>query len=65
MMDYLKEQAVNPKWDEMPPVHKPNPHDWRKYVSDPVRALWSTFTGDQQLALVQNFQEIADREEWE
>lgn len=60
MMDYLKEQAVNPEWDKTKKVH-----DWRNYVSDPVRSLWSTFTGDQQLAIVQNCQEIADREEWE
>lgn len=41
------------------------PHDWTKYVSDEVRAIWADFSVSQRMALGRCFDEIASREEWE
>jgi hypothetical protein len=60
MNDYLKEQALNPKWDKAGRVH-----DWRNYVSENVRALWHTFTEEQKYALVEQADNQASYEDWD
>lgn len=49
-----------PMWDEAGLVH-----DWRNYVSEPLRQCWSTFTKDQQHRIALGAQQIADREHWD
>lgn len=58
--DYLKAQAADPQWARTTKVH-----DWRNHVPEDVRALWSTFTPSQQLALVGWANGLADREHWD
>ena len=50
----------NPLWDMAAKCH-----NWRNYVSDDLTEIWSTFTGRQQIILSSNFQEIADKEDWD
>jgi hypothetical protein len=38
--------ASNPEWDKAGRVH-----DWRNYISEKVKSIWSTFTLEQQLAM--------------
>lgn len=40
-------------------------HDWRNYVGDNTRRLWSTFTDEQRLAIALDADEMAGGEEWE
>ncbi len=40
-------------------------HDWRAYVNEPLRAIWSTFAPAQKLAIAVNAQMIADQEDWD
>lgn len=58
--DYLKQQALRPKWDETGRVH-----DWRNYISGNVQAIWHTFTDEQKFALVEQADEQAGREHWD
>jgi hypothetical protein len=55
-----KGDAQDPKWAETTRVH-----DWRNYISEEVRAMWSTFTPEQQEALACQADSIADAEEWD
>ncbi|HDX8785368.1 recombinase RecA [Klebsiella michiganensis] len=41
------------------------PHDWKKYVSEEVMAIWGNFSESQRMALGRCFDEIASREEWD
>lgn len=52
------EDYIEPKWEEYEKVH-----GWRNYVSDRIKRLWPTFTLQQQAALAENFQELANEEE--
>lgn len=58
--DYLKEQALDPKWDEAGRVH-----DWRNHVGENVKAIWHTFTDEQKLALAEDADERASNEHWD
>ena len=60
MTDYLKEQALNPKWHESWRVH-----DWRNYVGGKVKEIWETFTEEQKLAIAEYADEQASNENWE
>jgi hypothetical protein len=60
MVDYLKEQALNPEWDRAGRVH-----DWRNYISERVKELWDTFSDEQKLALVEQADEHASNEHWD
>lgn len=40
-------------------------HNWRNYVGEEVKRQWPYFDVKQKRALAENFQEIADREEWD
>lgn len=53
--DYL-----NPKWDEAGKVH-----DWRNYINETLRFMWSTFTDQQKKMIALNADELADREDWD
>lgn len=57
-----REHYIMPDW---PAKDSRESHDWRKYVSNDVRKIWSDFTTDQRVALGECFDEIASREEWE
>jgi hypothetical protein len=50
----------NPEWGTVSRVH-----NWRNYISDEVKELWSTFTDQQKQALARMAQVIADREDWD
>ncbi|HDX8688641.1 TPA: hypothetical protein RQO41_002862 [Klebsiella michiganensis] len=41
------------------------PHDWKKYVSEEVMAIWGDFSVSQRMALGRCFDDIASREEWD
>lgn len=40
-------------------------HDWRSYVGERVAALWSTLPPELRLAIADDAQAIADREDWD
>ena len=48
-----------PAWDRHERIHC-----WRNYISAEVRAMWHTFTPEQQQALARQAQAQADEEEW-
>ena len=50
----------HPQWNKGGRVH-----NWHRYVSDNVKILWNSLTEMQKLALANNFQDIADNEEWD
>lgn len=54
------EEYLNPKWENAGRVH-----DWRNYISNELRTVWGTFTDAQKIALGENAEEIAGREEWD
>ncbi|MBZ7580084.1 recombinase RecA [Klebsiella michiganensis] len=41
------------------------PHDWKKYVSEEVMAIWEDFSVNQRMALGRCFDDIASLEEWD
>lgn len=53
------------------PVDKPEwekagrTHDWRNHVGRRTRDIWDSLTPEQRLAIAQDAQDAADREEWE
>jgi hypothetical protein len=49
-----------PDWESCGKVH-----DWRNYITERVRRLWSTFTDEQKYALAEMAEERASAEEWE
>ncbi len=49
----------NPEWNE-----KYRVHNWRNYVTDEVKNEWGNFTKKQKKILSDNFQGIADTEDW-
>lgn len=49
-----------PNWNEAGRVH-----DWRNYISDELRAVWHTFTPEQQVLIGENADDIAGNEEWD
>ena len=57
---YVPTDARQPQWEAA--AHR---HDWKNYINESVRGLWSTFSPTQQDALAQNADEQASREEWE
>lgn len=50
----------SPDWQSLSVVH-----EWKRYVSDRVRELWHSFTDEQKIALAQQADEIASKEEWD
>lgn len=58
--DYEKLAAANPEWEKAGRVH-----DWRNHVPDEIRAIWSTFTAEQQYELYRWADEIASNEHWD
>ena len=50
---------AEPKWDTTQKVH-----DWKTYISERVRAMWGTFTGEQRAALAAQAEAQANREDW-
>ena len=49
-----------PNWDAAGRVH-----DWRNHVPDAVRAIWSTFSQAQRVALYCWAQDLAADEDWD
>lgn len=52
--------ALEPDWDEYNKVH-----EWKNYVSDDLKKIWSNLPEYVRKIIAQNFQEIADKEEWD
>lgn len=50
---------LNPNWEENLVVH-----EWKNYPSSLVKDIWDSFTNIQKAILAANFQEMADREEY-
>lgn len=40
-------------------------HEWKRYMSDPLREIWDTLTRVQKAVISSRLQEIADNEEWD
>lgn len=40
-------------------------HDWKRHVSQEVRAMWGDFTDRQRAALARQAEDAAEREEWD
>lgn len=59
-MDSAPNDYANPDWGSAGRTH-----DWKNYVSEEVRAMWSTFTDQQKAALARQSADFASREEWE
>lgn len=53
-------EADAPDWESGGRVH-----NWKNYVSEELRAMWSTFTVEQRGAIYRSAEESAGREEWE
>ena len=51
---------MDPQWDKAGKVH-----DWKNYVTDQLRKIWSGLSDDQKRVVASNFDEIAEREEWD
>lgn len=49
-----------PQWKVMHMVN-----NWRNYVEDNVKEEWTYFTTQQRIMLSHNFQQIANKEEWD
>lgn len=54
------QECADPQWELAERIH-----DWRNYVPEEVRNLWSTFTTVQQLALFDWADGQASNEEWD
>ena len=52
--------AINPEWEFGGRVH-----NWKNYINDDVRSIWSTFSQMQRIILATNAQELADNEDWD
>lgn len=50
----LERAALNPEWDKARKTH-----DWRNHVPENVQAMWSTFTMEQRMALVEWAESLA------
>jgi hypothetical protein len=59
-MNWQTEDYKAPQWKTASRVH-----DWKNYVSDPVKEIWSTFSDVQKELLAEGFQYTADMEDWE
>lgn len=57
-----EDNYLYPKWSE---TNANIPHDWMRYVTEEVRAIWGDFTINQRIALGRCFEEIASLEEWD
>ena len=57
---YAPEDWENPNWETTNRVHQ-----WTRYVSIRVRELWDSFTDEQKVAIAQQSDDIAGREEWD
>jgi hypothetical protein len=51
---------TNPEFDKAGRVH-----DWRNYVGERTRAIWHTFTPEQQRAIADDADDLAGNEEWD
>ena len=60
LTEWLKEQAVEPKWNEAGKVH-----DWRNHVPPDIRKMWGSFMVVQRYALVAWADELASNEHWD
>lgn len=49
-----------PDWEKLNKCH-----EWKRYVDSEVQELWGTFSDEQKQALAQNYQGVADSEEWD
>lgn len=49
-----------PNWGNISRVH-----NWRNYADDHVIGIWDSLTNEQKKILANNFQRIADEEEWD
>lgn len=57
----FRESAVaDPEWHKAGRVH-----DWRNYISETVRGMWATFTIEQRIALAEQADDHASREQWD
>jgi len=50
----------NPQWEKARKTH-----DWRNHVGWRTQEIWHSLTAEQRLAIAQDAQAAADREEWE
>ena len=56
----MPRDTLKPEWHN---VHKA--HDWKNYVTDDLKNVWSTFSQIQTILIAEALQKIADAEEWE
>ncbi|HBX6079032.1 TPA: recombinase RecA [Klebsiella pneumoniae] len=40
-------------------------HDWKNYVRDDLRGMWSSLTLEQRQVIAENMEEIAGEERWD
>lgn len=40
-------------------------HEWKNYIGDKLRAMWSSFTDEQKQAIAESANDSAEREEWD
>lgn len=50
----------HPNWNNLSKTH-----DWKNYVSDKVIEIWDTFNNEQKQVLSENYNEMANKEEWD
>lgn len=52
-------------WDKPKWYAEDRVHNWRNYISESVRSMWSSFTDEQKKALAAQAEEQAAQEEWD
>lgn len=60
MTRVTKGEAEIPDWEA---GGKTN--NWRNYIGDELRELWPFFAPEHRVAIAENAQNLADREDWE
>ena len=50
----------NPDWKSAGRVH-----EWKNYISDPLREIWHSFSDEQKAKIAHSADESASQEEWD
>lgn len=63
LSDYLVRQAlaepIDWTWAGVPI------HEWRWYITDEIKAIWTTFSPRQKVAIMRMADKVADKEEYD
>lgn len=60
LFDNHLEKAKDPNWEGSSGIH-----DWRDYIADKIKKNWETLPLEVRCAVIEQCQDIADKEEWD